>query len=54
MTRFQKRLSSLVALAMGLVAGGIGTHTAYWLDSCVASESGGYGASADWVNRCRK
>ena len=45
---------AFVALLIGLLTGAVCTHTAYWLDSCVAGESGGYGMSPDWVNRCRK
>ena len=53
MTHSRKALTVL-ALLMGLLTGGVCTHTAYWVDACVGSESGGYGVSPDWVNRCRK
>jgi len=45
---------TVVALLLGLVSGGVCTQAAYWADACVARESGGFGASPDWVNRCRK
>ena len=53
MTRSQKTFT-LLALLVGLLTGGVCTHAAYWVDACVASEAGGYGASPDWMNRCRK
>jgi hypothetical protein len=52
-TRSKKTLTVL-ALLVGLLTGGVCTQAAYWVDACVASESGGYGASSDWINRCRK
>ena len=53
MTRSRITLT-VVALLLGLVSGGVCTQAAYWADACVARESGGFGASPDWVNRCRK
>ncbi|MEW6472533.1 MAG: hypothetical protein AB1679_09690 [Actinomycetota bacterium] len=53
MTLAQKTLTA-AALLLGVLTGGVCTHAAYWMDACVAGESGGYGASPDWVNRCRK
>jgi hypothetical protein len=53
-TRAQQTFAFLAALLVGLVTGGSCTHVAYWVDACVARESGGFGSSPDWVNRCRK
>ncbi|HET6288416.1 MAG TPA: hypothetical protein VFG15_16930 [Amycolatopsis sp.] len=52
MTRSRTALAVL-ALVIGFLIGAACARTAYWMDACVARESGGYGASPDWLNRCR-
>jgi hypothetical protein len=49
-----QRTLSVLALLVGLLTGGVCTQAAYWVDACLARESGGYGTSPDWLNRCRK
>ena len=52
MTRCRPILAA-IGLVAGLLVGAAGTQAAYWLDACVARESGGTGISPDWLNRCR-